>query len=262
MREITGDQTEDQAPQPQPPPKAQPPAAQPPSAQPPSAPPPAAQPPAAQPPDPHVFQPYSQEPTTVHFGSDGATTAPSLSAPSISRPSPEMAARWHRGRVLYGVGSAVSLLGTALSLSSIILVAVTDYPCNSIDPNANCSNGKPPPTPTDPAPLLAYMGSSVSALGFVLTAAGLGYQHALLHEMSADIGRGVFGAGTTIGVMGFASVGLSYMFGATSFLNPHDQGLAILSASMTGAGLCLISSLLYTIDSSRLKSAWNRLGTF
>src|SRR5262249_2898018 len=154
-----------QPPQPQPP-KPQPPTTPPPSAQQPTTPPPTTpQPPAQQAPaqqsNPFVFQPYGQQPAAqssgaIHFGSDGATTAPTLSAQSISRPSQEMAERWHRGRVIYGVGSVMSLIGTALSLSSIIYVAVTDYPCNSIDPNAHCSDGKPAPTPTDPAPILAY----------------------------------------------------------------------------------------------------------
>lgn len=193
----------------------------------------------------------------IHFGD-----TPQLTTPSVSKVSQTDVERWQHARRASAVGSVIGLIGGVLSLSSAALVAVTDYPCDSLDPNQNCSNGKPAPKPTDPAPLLAYLGSSTSALGFIISAAALGYQHSLLAEHGADIGRGVFGVGTTFGVLGNAAVGLGYMFGATNFLNPHDKGMAVISSSLTGAGLCLLGSLLYTIDSARMKSAWNRIGTF
>jgi hypothetical protein len=191
---------------------------------------------------------------------------PEYAPPSMSShtPSPIMVERWHRARVLYGVGSVTSLIGTALSLSSVLAVAITGYPCNpiSIDPNDSCN--KSPPKPTDPAPLLAYIGSSTSALGFVLTASGLGLQHHLLYEMGGDTSRGVFAGGTILGLLGFLSVGTSYVFAFvnTNTLSPHDQGIAIIASSLTGTGLCLLGGLLYTIDAGRLKTAWDRLGTF
>ena len=222
--------------------------------------------PAQQPQQPQQPQPYPSvqlqtvpnQPGPLQFSSEPTT----LSAPSISKVSSVDVERWKHARRASTVGTVIGLLGAVLSLSSVALVAVTDYPCDSLDPNQSCSNGKPAPKPTDPAPLLAYIGSSTSALGFIISAAALGYQHSLLADHGADIGRGVFGVGTTLGVLGNAAVGLGYMFGATNFLNPHDKGLAVISSSLTGAGLCLLGSLLYTIDSSRMKSAWNRLGTF
>ena len=96
----------------------------------------------------------------------------------------------------------------------------------------------------------------------MLSASGLGYQHHLLYELGGDVSRGVFAGGTTIGLMGFLSVGASYFFGFTNYLNPHDQGIAILATSITGTGLCLLGGLLYTIDAGRMKRAWDRLGTF
>src|SRR4051794_19289789 len=100
-----------------------------------------------------------------------------------------MSHRWHRARVLYGVGSVTGLVGTALTLSSVLVVAFTGYPCSEPDPDplhvlsgnaCPVTNGVvAQPKPTDAAPLLAYLGSSVSALGFVLSASALGYQHHL-----------------------------------------------------------------------------------
>lgn len=200
------------------------------------------------------------------------TAMPSLSAPP-PKPyvSPDTYKRWRRGRILYGVGSFIGLAGTALALSSVLVVAITGYPCNPNDPlnavsiNNKCNPANPrydTPSPTDTAPLLAYMGSTASALGFVLTSAGLGYQHHLLRELNSDIPRGIFAGGTALGLLGFISTGVSYFFGFTHYLNPHDQGIAILASSITGTGLCLLGGLLYTIDSSRMRRAWQRITTF
>ena len=182
-----------------------------------------------------------------------------------------MAARWHHARIVSAVGTVLGLLGSGLTLSSVLVVAITGYPCNPNDPmhatnpNDSCNPNSAiynPPAPTDPAPLLAYIGSSASAVGFVFSAAGLGYQHHLLGEMQADIGRGYFGGGTAFGLLGFVSVGASYFFGFTNYLNAHDQGTAILTSSITGAALCALGGLLYAVDSSHMKSAWQRLTTF
>jgi hypothetical protein len=189
----------------------------------------------------------------------------SASAQSVT---PDLQAR---ARVVYGVGGVAGILGTGLSISSIVVIAITGYPCDPLDPrhssnlNDTCNPNSVifrPARPTDPAPLLAYLGSSVSAFGFVLSAAGLGYQHHLLYEVHADPGRGLFAGGTVLGVLGFTAVGASYFFGFTHYLNSRDQGIAILSSSLTGAALCAIGSLLYLVDSSRTKRAWERLTTF
>src|SRR6478752_5555941 len=139
-----------------------------------------------------------------------------------------MSHRWHRARVLYAVGSVTGLVGSALTLSSVLVVAFTGYPCTEPNPDplqALSGNACPinngmvaQPKPTDAAPLMAYLGSSVSAVGFVLSASALGYQHYLLDELHVDPGRGTFAAGTAIGLMGFVSVGASYFFGFTNYL--------------------------------------------
>src|SRR6185295_545867 len=98
-----------------------------------------------------------------------------------------------------------------------------------------------------------------SALGFILSSAALGYQHSLLSDLQADPGRGTFAGGTALGVLGFAAVGTSYFFGFTSYLKPHDQGVAILASTITGTVLCAVGSLLYTIDSASMKRVWQRL---
>jgi hypothetical protein len=184
---------------------------------------------------------------------------------------PNLVKQWHDGRRLYGVGSIVGLVGAGLSLTSTLIVIITGYPCDPndpihmINPSDTCNmNGMmyQPPKPTDAVPLLAYIGSTTSAFGFVLSASGLGLQHHVLHEMGADINRGVFAGGTALGVLGFMSVGASYFFGLTSYLNPHDQGIAILASSITGMGLCVLGGLLYTIDAGHTKRAWEKLGTF
>jgi hypothetical protein len=267
-------------PAPQPPPPPPPPPAQPPAQAP--------QPPPAQPPQ-QQQPPQSPPPQSPPSGESRILADPNEHPSSPSTPSSTLgqptgalaplrptlptgfADRWHSGRVLYGIGSFTGLLGGALTISSIVVVGVTGYPCDpddiihKIDPKDACNpNGMAyrPPSPTDAAPLLAYLGSTTSALGFVLSAAGLGYQHHLLWEVQADIDRGVFHGGTVLGVSGFAAVGLSYFFGLTDYLSPHDQGLAILATSITGTGLCLLGSLLYTIDAGRMKRAWERISTF
>jgi hypothetical protein len=224
----------------------------------------------------HSVDPSTLPPSTSSYGAPtstiGAPTPTSLT-PVAPQPfvSSELLGRWRTARNLYGFGTITGLLGTGLTLSSIIDVAVTGYPC---DPTEHALSGKTsdscnpnstkyrPSKPTDAATLLAYMGSSASALGFVFSASGLGYQHAILKELGNDPGRNIFHAGTAFGVFGFASVGAGYFFGLTHYLNPHDQALAILSTTIIGAGLCELGSLLYTIDASRTKKAFQKYSTW
>jgi hypothetical protein len=180
---------------------------------------------------------------------DTATT------PLRAAPPQDVVRRWRGARVASVVGSILSLVGTGLSLSSASYVAVTHYP-----PSA--SELLNPAKPSDIGPALAYAGSSASAASFVLSAAGIGYQHRLLDQLGADPGRGRFAAGTTFGLVGFVSIGTGYFFGFTSYLNPHDQEVAILATSIGGAALCTIASVLYASDSSRMDKVWKSLTTF
>ena len=110
--------------------------------------------------------------------------------------------------------------------------------------------------------MLAYVGSSTSAVGFVISANALGWEHRLLSRLGVDPGRGLFGIGTAIGLVGFGGVAASY---ALTFIHPRDpqqQTIAILTTTIAGAGLCAIAGLFYTLDSSRNKKAWMSLGKF
>jgi hypothetical protein len=223
-----------------------------------------------------TVDPSSLPPSTSSYGSPTSTIG-SPNRATLTQPEPqpfvssELLGRWRTARNLYGFGTITGLLGTGLTLSSIIVVAATGYPCDPTEhalsgkTNDSCNPNSPkyrPAKPTDAATLLAYMGSSASALGFVFSASGLGYQHAILKELGNDPGRSVFHAGTAFGVLGFASVGAGYFFGLTHYLNPHDQALAILSTTIIGAGLCELGSLLFTIDASRTKKAFQKYSTF
>jgi len=202
----------------------------------------------------------SSTPPTVTFHSEGMAPPPppstQLPATLHAAPSPDTVTAWHTARFLSVFGSVLSIAGTGLSLASIIYIGATNYP-----PSAN-SLLTPQAKPSDPGPVLAYVGSSASAVGFVFTATGLGLEHNILDKMGADPGRGIFGVGTTFGIVGFSGVALSYFFGLTNYLNPHDQSIAILTTTIGGAALCGIASILYSIDSSHVKKAWSDLTTF
>jgi hypothetical protein len=187
-------------------------------------------------------------------------TAPMPPPPPIvtlhAGPSPEVVEHWHDSRVVSVLGTVLNSIGTGLSLTSAIYIGIKNYPPSAKQLLA------PQAKPSDFAPALAYAGASASAVGFALTAGALGYEHHLLDKLGADPGRAHYGAGTALGVVGFASVGLSYFFGLTDHLNPHDQSVAILTTSLTGTALCAIAGLLYAIDSSHVKRAWRELGNF
>jgi hypothetical protein len=164
-------------------------------------------------------------------------------------PPPEEVSRWRSARIASVVGSLVSLVGSGLSVAAVIYVAVTPAGIN-------------PPSPSDPGTALAYAGSTTSAAGFVISATALGVEHRILDRLGVDPGRGPFAVGTTIGILGFTTVGTSYLFGLTHIFEPNNQQVAVLVTTIGGAALCGIAGLFYAIDSSRNKKAWTRLGTF
>ncbi len=169
--------------------------------------------------------------------------------------SPDQMTRWRDSRVLSVTGSILNVIGTGLSLTSAIYIAATDYPPSATSLLA-------PAKPTDTGPALAYAGASVSLAGFIMSAAGLGWEHRILDELGADPGLTRFGVGTTFGVFGFLSIGTSYLFGLTHYLDAHDRSVTILATSISGTALCAIGGLLYLTDSSRVKKAWENLTTF
>jgi hypothetical protein len=164
--------------------------------------------------------------------------------------------RWRRGRIVSSLGTFTGVAGLGLSISSAIYVAVKDYPPSANDVLA------PTAKPSDVGPVLAYTGSSISTVSFLLSAGGLGAQHSVLRHLNIDPGLSHFAAGTTFGILGTFSTATSYFFGFTGYLNPHDQAVAILATSITGTALCGLASILYLVDSARMKKRWNNLTTF
>ena len=159
----------------------------------------AAQEPTAEPPPPAPAPP--RQPLTASIATPAPPAPLSLHVP----PGADVVGGWRSARIVSVTGTLLGLAGTAVSAASVIYIAVTN------DPNRNTELN--PPSPTDPGPVLAYVGSTASAVGFVLSASALGYQHHLLDRLGVDPGRGRFAAGTTIGVVGFTAVGASYLFG-------------------------------------------------
>ncbi|HXU74616.1 MAG TPA: hypothetical protein VN947_35215 [Polyangia bacterium] len=170
-------------------------------------------------------------------------------------PAPDVVDRWQRARIVSLVGTMLGVIGTGFSLASVLYIAATHYPPSASD----LTN---PPSPSDPGPTLAYVGSSASAAGFVLSASALGYEHHLLDRLGVDPGRGTFGVGTAIGVVGFVGTGASYFFGLTDFFGPRDRSIAVLATSIGGAALCGLAGILYTFDSSRNMRVWKGLGSY
>jgi hypothetical protein len=171
-------------------------------------------------------------------------------------PSQRQLDHWRRGRIVSAIGTATGAAGLILSGSSMIYVLVKDYPPSSNDVLA------PSASPTDVGPMLAYTGSSLSTLSFLLSASGLGIQHAALRDLGIDTDRGRFGAGTALGVIGTLSTATSYFFGFTNYLNPHDQSVAILATSISGTALCAIGTILYLTDSARMRRNWKTYVSF
>jgi hypothetical protein len=210
----------------------------------------------------------TRTPAITTFGSTGVTQQPFVSTLPAGKVyvSREMRTRWSNARIMYGFGGFTGLAGTALTISSVIVVAATGYPCNPHDPlnpgRDRCNETNMTAAPTDAAPLLGYLGSSLSAFGFVFSAGGLGWQHKLLRELGNDTSRGIFYGGTALGVSGFVATGLGYFWGLTDYLSPHDQGIAILATTITSTVLCALGSLLFTIDSRRVKQVFERLNAF
>ena len=97
---------------------------------------------------------------------------------------------------------------------------------------------------------------------FALAAGGLGWRHQILRRLDADPGRGLFLAGTVVGLVGLAAIATSYIIGFTDLVNPHDQSIAVLATSLGGSAVCNVGTAMYAKDSSNLTKAWKRLSTF
>jgi hypothetical protein len=194
------------------------------------------------PPTPTVAQPLAMP---------APPTPPSL---QLTVPEP-MLHEWHGARVMSGFGDAFGIIGTGLSLGVLIYIAATSYPPSVGDFTA-------PPKLSDPVQVISLVASTMSAVGFGLAAGSLSWRHHILEELDADTGRGLFVAGTVIGLVGLVGVGASYFFGFTDYLNPHDRTVAVIVTSLGGAAICTIGTILYSRDAAKLNRAWERLTTF
>lgn len=181
----------------------------------------------------------------------GVTGPPLLapSAPPLSPPLHPLALRRFRtGRALYGVGTALGLVGSGLTLASIVVTAV--YGLDSSSGQSTAIIG----------PSLAYAGSGATGVGFVFSATGLGLQHNALDLIGRDPGRGMYAAGTIFGILGLAGIGTSYFFGLTHVVD-HSTEIAF-ATSIAASAFLTIGGLLYFSDVNRLAAVYRRLTTF
>jgi len=167
-----------------------------------------------------------------------------LVAPSAPLPPLEVQSRFRTGRVLYGIGTAVGLLGSGLTLGSIVVTSV--YGIGE-------GNGQI-------GPALAYAGSGASGVAVIFSATGLGLQHSALGLVAQDPGRGLYGIGTLFGVLGLLGVGTSYYF---SLASPVDNSSVVaFGTSIAATVLLSVGGILYFADSQRLAKVYRRLTTF
>jgi hypothetical protein len=163
--------------------------------------------------------------------------------------------QWRGARVMNGFADAIGLLSTGLSISSAIYVAAAHYPPSAGDLTS-------PPKPSDPAQALSYVSSGSSAFAFGLAAGGLAWRHAILRKLDADPGRGLFIAGTVVGLVGIASIVTSYIVGFVDVGNPHDQSIAVLVTSLGGSTIANVGVAMYAKDASKVQKAWKAMTTF
>ena len=156
--------------------------------------------------------------------------------------------RFRSGQVVYGVGTAVGLIGSGLTLASIIVTAVY-----GLDQSAGQNTALI-------GPGLAYGGSGATGAGFILAATGLGMQHNALALIGQDPGRGMYATGTVFGILGLCGIGTSYFFGLTHYV---DNSTAIaFGTSIAATALLTVGGLLFFSDATRLGSIYRRLTTF
>ncbi len=179
-------------------------------------------------------------------------TEPALPIRSAVPPlSPLVHHRYRAGRVVYTVGNVLSFTGNSLTLASIIVSAVYGL---GLDQSEDKITGRI-------GPGLAYAGASATGAGFIMIATGLGLQHSALALVGQDPGRGMYGAGTALGILGLCGIGTSYFFALTKF-GGDSSTIAAFSASVAAGTLLTIGSILYLSDSLRIQKAYRRLTTF
>jgi len=190
------------------------------------------------------FAPSGNPGSGPGFGVSGQPQLVPLSPPL----NPLVLRRFRTGRALYGVGTALGLVGSGLTVASIIVTAVYGLDASSGQSTALIG------------PSLAYAGSGATGAGFIFGATGLGLQHSALDLVGRDPGRGMYAAGTLFGILGLCGIGTSYFFGLTHVVD-HSTEIAF-GTSIAASAFLTIGGLLYFSDINRLAAAYRRLTTF
>lgn len=153
-------------------------------------------------------------------------------------------ARFSTGQRLAAAGGYVGMAGGALGLAGLLTSALEYQPTGDI---------------------LAYGGSGLWALGFCLEAGGLGLQHSAAGRLGLDPGRGLFAGGTTLGVLGLASAGVSLYTAKSNVFSDSDSDtrLKVQLSLMAGSIVFMtVGRILYAFDERRLARAFFGQGTF
>lgn len=175
--------------------------------------------------------------------------APAPSPPVFVAPAPpslpeDVVSRFKAGRVLYGLGTATGLIGGGLTLASIGVA----FAYGTSGEHGDISRG------------LAYAGSASSGVAVIFGAIGLGMQHSALARVGHDTGRGLYGAGTFLGILGLGAMGASYYIDiAKPVENPEKVAFAV---SVVASTLLITGGILYFADERRMYRIYRRLMTF
>jgi hypothetical protein len=77
-------------------------------------------------------------------------------------------------------------------------------------------------------------------------------QHSAAGNLGRDPGRGLFGTGTTLGVLGLASLGTAIVLNATGTTN---NDVVLLPCVAGGIVLTTVAHILYAVDEHNLARA-------
>jgi hypothetical protein len=149
--------------------------------------------------------------------------------------------RWNAGRVLYGVGTGLSMSATMLSSIGGIYIAA----------------GGSTESLSDPAAAIALAGTVGNITGTTLLVGGLAMQHSALGMLGKDSGRAKFIGGVVFGALGLAAVGTGYVLGGVDIPNKDVLNYAI---GYGGTLLLTTASSILISDARKLRQIWDALG--
>lgn len=149
--------------------------------------------------------------------------------------------RWNAGRVLYGLGTGLSMAATGVASIGGIIVAA----------------GGSTASLSDPGPAMSLAGTVGNITGTTLLISGLAAQHSALGLIGKDSGRGKFIAGVVFGALGLASVGTGYIVGGMDIPNKDIINYAV---GYGGTLLLTTASSILISDARNLRVLWDALG--